>query len=235
MPEREDYENWIHGRAPDENDSVYDEELETDWGKSFDDLDPSFWEKYYGGSDTAFDEENSIKEVEDDEYKDEVEVEDEETEEKNLEVLLDEYVTINQNLENLKDQYEELREEITERLADEQVITHEGFRIRVGFSKTWEFSDDLRKLIEKVKIEKKHEIETGIAKLKSINRYLKGQKTQAKVREEYPRAYIPWSKEEDEALKILSEKRVPISEISQIHQRQKNAIRIRINNLRRNE
>lgn len=210
-----------YGNCPEESDLVYEQELEKGWGENFDDLDSSFWEKYYGGPD--YEEENEEEDI-DDEF--------EENEEKILENLLSEYVSLSQKFEDIKEKFEELREKIAEQLQDDEIINYEGFYIKVAFSKTWEFSKELQALIEKVKVEKKREIKDGIAKLKNINRYIKGQKTKDKIREEFPRAYMPWSQEEDEALLSLSNRDVLISEISQIHQRQKSAIRARIKKLK---
>ena len=80
----------------------------------------------------------------------------------------------------------------------------------------------------KVKTKKIQEIENGIAKLKNNTRFVTGKKLPSKVKQDFPRAFLPWSPEEDKAVVSLYKRRVPISEISNKHKRQNRAVRYRL-------
>jgi dynactin complex subunit len=230
MPDSDDYDSCLE-----KNDSVYEDELEKDWGKDFDDLESSFWENYYGGPDDSCEMELLEEEEQEEEEDHQVDGNGDDEVDGDLDVLLCRYFILKGNLEELRDKFEGLRESISEQLEDNEQVLYNGFRIGIGVSKTWEFSNDLKELIVKVKNEKKHEIENGIAKVLNSNRFLKVQKLHLKVKEDHPRAYSPWTREEDEALLSLSQRGVSISEMSKIHKRQKSALRTRIKRLKHRE
>jgi len=219
MPNRDDYDDSTYNV-----DSEYEEELKKDWSDNYDDFDPSFWEKFYGGPDHDFDDHDQDEEVMEDQesgiVKDRGIV---------LDVLLRDYVKIRAKLDDLKDEFGEIREKIVVLLEDDVQLTFGDYHFSVGLSKTWQYSDELEKLIEKVKLDKDHERKNDLANLVSTNRFLKGNKLISKIREMHPRASRPWSPEEDKALLASYRSGMPINEISSIHQRQKSALRARKN------
>jgi hypothetical protein len=167
--------------------------------------------------------------------------------------LLDQYISLKSQMAALQRQIDKLKPQVATYVLDRGgSLAYKDFELRTRVSKVWKFSDEVALLERIVKDKKKQEIETGKAKLEKETPFVilrsrrhrnrrdaarTGVKESRKAyavsqtRRAHRRAYMPWSRDEDNFVVRQLRDGYSVDEISANLDRQTGAIRSRLKKL----
>ena len=167
--------------------------------------------------------------------------------------LLDQYISLKSQMAALQRQIDKLKPEVATYVLDRGgSLAYKDFELRTQVSKVWDFSEEVALLEKMVKEKKRQEIETGKAKLRKETPFVilrsprprnrrqamrPGVKESreayeaSQIRKAHPRAYTPWSHDEDNFVVRQLHHGYSIDEISATLNRQTGAIQSRLKKL----